>query len=594
MYLSRIQASNFRNFQNLDVHLSENTVIIGENRVGKSNLLFALRLVLDSSLPDSARSLKFSDMWDGTKLENWPVVEIHVEFTDWDDDTNLSILLTDYRKKENARIASLSYAFRPKASADRTKEIAPSAYEFILYGGGEETRAIASETRRRICTHMLPALRDAESDLSSWRNSPLRLLFDEATSDLSDSEVQSVVDKINELNDTVLSLAPIKNLDKKIRDSISVMSGAAHDLKSKLGMAPTNPLRVFRSLGLYIDDGIRAIADASSGSANLLLLALRLTEFELLRLKNERDYTFLFVEEPEAHLHPQLQRSIFHRLLGKRSKERGIIVTTHSPNIASVAPLKDILVLRKHGNQSLGYSLARLGLADSLMEDLERYIISTRADIYFARGVMFIEGDAEEALMSAFADGANVNLDELGIAVCNVGGTNFIPYVTLAASLDLPYVVITDWDPADEGPPLGKDRCLDLLREHEQVKGSVLEDQERSRLNSLSDEAFRAAMASRGLFLNSTTLEVEIAETPALWEKLLSVLEVEDFGSRRKKWLRDWKEKKSPVDAGRLLGMASAVGKGRLAGRLAVSGKLHPPQYIAEAIGHLVAKLSNV
>ncbi len=65
MRLTRIKIKNFRNFKNLNVRLGEHAVILGENKVGKTNLLFALRLLLDPSLPDSARQLRLDDFWDG-------------------------------------------------------------------------------------------------------------------------------------------------------------------------------------------------------------------------------------------------------------------------------------------------------------------------------------------------------------------------------------------------------------------------------------------------------------------------------------------------------------------------------------------------
>lgn len=65
MYLSRIKIENFRNFSLLDVRFAGNVVVVGENRVGKSNLLQALRLILDPTLPDSGRQLSASDFWDG-------------------------------------------------------------------------------------------------------------------------------------------------------------------------------------------------------------------------------------------------------------------------------------------------------------------------------------------------------------------------------------------------------------------------------------------------------------------------------------------------------------------------------------------------
>jgi putative ATP-dependent endonuclease of the OLD family len=82
MWLSRITIKNFRNFKLLDVKLGEHAVVLRENKVGKSNLLFALRLILDPSLPDSARRLRFDDFWDGLSrpLATEDVIEISPEF----------------------------------------------------------------------------------------------------------------------------------------------------------------------------------------------------------------------------------------------------------------------------------------------------------------------------------------------------------------------------------------------------------------------------------------------------------------------------------------------------------------------------------
>lgn len=65
MQISRITIRNFRNFKALDVRLGQHAVFLGENKVGKTNLLFALRLILDPAMPDSMRRLRLEDFWDG-------------------------------------------------------------------------------------------------------------------------------------------------------------------------------------------------------------------------------------------------------------------------------------------------------------------------------------------------------------------------------------------------------------------------------------------------------------------------------------------------------------------------------------------------
>ncbi|WP_202639245.1 ATP-dependent endonuclease [Bradyrhizobium sp. CCBAU 051011] len=92
----------------------------------------------------------------------------------------------------------------------------------------------------------------------------------------------------------------------------------------------------------------------------------------------------------------------------------------------------------------------------------------------FARGVIFVEGDAEEALVPVFAATMGFRLDELGITVCNVAGTNFRPYVKLATALNISFAVVTDWDPLDgTKPPLGRNRTLDIWEAMSQGVGAA-------------------------------------------------------------------------------------------------------------------------
>src|SRR5882672_7726756 len=112
MELARISVSNFRNFSALDVELAGNVVVVGENRVGKSNLLYALRLLLDPTLADSARQLSFSDFWDGLDVpaaDN--KIQIAVEIKDFEEDLDVLALLTDFRLADDPQTVRLVYEF---------------------------------------------------------------------------------------------------------------------------------------------------------------------------------------------------------------------------------------------------------------------------------------------------------------------------------------------------------------------------------------------------------------------------------------------------------------------------------------------------
>jgi putative ATP-dependent endonuclease of OLD family len=583
--LTNLRIRNFRNFEEVDIPLDNNLVLLGENRVGKSNLLFAIRLVLDPTLPDSTRQLKLSDFWDGCNLTQSPQIEVHLDFANFDGDDALVALLTDFRTAGDPMVARMSYVYRKKPEVSGAPQSSEDC-EFVVYGGGDESRPIPSRVRRRIAIDMLDALRDAEGQLVSWRNSPLRPLLEDAVASISRTELDKVAADLERATNKMERFPSVKVLEDSLRSGILDLSGSAHDIDARLRFAPTDPLRLFRSISMFIDNGKRSITEASLGSANVALVALKLAEFAWRREKNERNYSLLCIEEPEAHLHPQLQRVVFDKLFQNADPAQALIVTSHSPTLGAVAPLRSIVVLRSENDASRAYSLAALPMSPDELEDIERYLTATRSELLFARGVIFVEGDAEEALLPGFADALNMNLDRLGITVCNVAGTNFTPYVKLAGSLGLPFAVVTDWDPLDSTkPPLGKVRTLGIWDAYCAVSGrEPLTDEERLRWEEADFTSFSNSWAEVGIFLNDQTFEVAMANTPKLLDALLDIFDEQGFGPKRTARIAAWRSS-TAVDPNQLLAMVSDIGKGRLSAKIAKRlPDLTPPAYIASAI----------
>ena len=214
------------------------------------------------------------------------------------------------------------------------------------------------------------------------------------------------------------------------------------------GMTASDDVRL-RQLLEKLDVIVPGSGKVGLGSNNLLFMACEL----LLLAQEDEGNKLLLIEEPEAHLHTQRQLRVM-RSLQEQAKEKGIqiIVTTHSPNLASAIELDNIVMI--HTGRAFSMAQGQTELEPSDYRFLERFLDVTKANLFFAHGVVIVEGDAENILLPALAKLVGRDFTEHGVSVVNVGGVGLRRYARIFqrkdskkdAQLNIPVACITDMD----------------------------------------------------------------------------------------------------------------------------------------------------
>ncbi|MDR3473515.1 MAG: AAA family ATPase [Devosia sp.] len=453
MQISRLVVRNYRVLDHVDIALgAELACIIGENNAGKSALLRAIQICLDISLPSSYRSLIREDIHAAVDISHPSQVLVGIEFSGFKDKVNEEALVSTW--KTAADRARIFYRFRPKPSVRErlnageiaVGELTLEDYAWDLRGGGDPAIDLSAmqwndedvgepvrfSDLQSYLVVALAALRDVEADLRNVRASPLIRLIE--AFEVPPAEQQALIDLLNYANAQIEKAKTIADIAEAIDASFKNVSGPAFEMDLGLGLAAATFQSIMRNLKVLLSDEALANFEPSRnglGMNNILYIAILI---QYLQKRASREATagqLLLIEEPEAHLHPQLQISL---LIALRSFGIQVILTTHSPQITSQAPFETFVSLTRRGDGSVAAgTLAKAGgFSAGEIADLERYLDATKSNLLFARKVMLVEGPAEVFLIPPIVEAVmGIRLERSGVSVIAIYGVHFDVYAKL-------------------------------------------------------------------------------------------------------------------------------------------------------------------
>jgi putative ATP-dependent endonuclease of OLD family len=441
MYISAIRATGYRNLAGAVPLSTPLAILVGENNAGKSNVIDAIRTVLEPDAGPHARHWLREDDFthDGTGERLTNTLELEVLLTDLSDDESARMVtcLTPGTGPGTARL-------RLKASLG-----ADGRVNTRWFGGDAEHPDVERHARDALRFVYLHPLRDAVADLRPGRDNRLVPLLDALAPD-GHPDRAAIVSAAAAANEALHRIPAVQQARSHIADRLDSMTGGGRFAQqSSLAFDDPRFERVVASLRAKIGQfAALEMQENGLGFNNLLYMAVLLAA--LSDAPPDQALRVLLVEEPEAHLHPQLQDLLMQFLEIEAGARTQVIVSTHSPNFASSARVERVTVMARADSASLPE--ARLprdfGLEDKQLRFLRRFLDVTKSALLFARGVILVEGIAEQLLIPVLAQRMNRPLAPNGVAVVNVAGVAFPPFTDLFGPGKLPYrvAVVSDSD----------------------------------------------------------------------------------------------------------------------------------------------------
>ncbi len=439
MWLRELQISNFRKIDELNVTFPRGlTVLVGENNSGKTAIVDALRLLLYSSRDFDSLRLTEGDFRAGT---DYAPIEISCRFT------GLTDIDEVYFQECLVDVGDGRFEIQVNARVEFNKTT--NRCNVKLWGGETEGAALPVNHYDRLATVYLQPLRDPERGLRPGQYSQVSRLVACLTSDDQHADFEAIA---TEANTKLRDLPPVKRARGDINAQMAAIAGDELTQSTELIFADPSFRRIVAGLQPEID-GL-PFALNGLGYNNLIFTSATLGT---LRRSAQFSFRSILVEEPEAHLHPQLQVLLLKHFANVAVDQEGhevqVIASSHSPILASQAPIDSVVSVHEVEGKVSAVSVCTIEIEDKIKKKLQRFLDATRGELFFARRILMVEGIAEALLLPVLARIAGGSLKDSAVTVLNADGINFNAFLPLFGlnRIGVPVVILTDGDAHEPG-----------------------------------------------------------------------------------------------------------------------------------------------
>ena len=509
--IDTIRIAGFRGIKNLEMSLPRVTVLIGTNNSGKTSLLKALQLALG----DYSRYLSEEDFYIGADDKRVPEILIDVRFVPVDDDGNRTQIFNEE--------CVIEFSDKIRAEGNNNQFVALRTRAALnTIKGVFEIRRFTLERWPDFETWQTENIKEIKM-LTRFESMPFISI--EAQRDIHQElkERSSFIGKVlssvgDEYNQTEITM--LESLIKKVNDKAVDESGVLQSLKTHFkklnhsfegsGSAEITPFpKKIRDLSKFFsihfgESSSNAFSMEYHGMGTRSWASMLTVKAftDLMAAKHEKEvkpfFPILAAEEPEAHLHPNAQKTLYHQLAESKGQ---VIVSTHSPYLAAMADQSELRYLKKSSDCIVAQHIdLQLGTEDR--RRLQREVIHSRGEILFSKALILCEGETEEqALPTLFQKYFGNEPFVLGVNFIGVGGSGkkYLPFLTFAKQFSIPIFIFSD----------GEELAINGLKKSYEIVFGETDITKCPNITILDNTDFEGYLISSGF---KTTIEAAIKE----------------------------------------------------------------------------------